>query len=66
MTAERRPAPGSGGFWSMWKGPGKKRQCRTPVCKRHGVTKVRQHGRAPYRCPECEREAQEAIYGGNR
>jgi predicted Zn-ribbon and HTH transcriptional regulator len=32
-----------------------------PTCKRHGVTKVRQTAKTPYRCSECEREAWEAA-----
>jgi hypothetical protein len=48
-------------FWK-WSGLGDNRpktRRPAPTCKTHGVTKVRQHGKAPYRCPECEREAWE-------
>jgi hypothetical protein len=27
------------------------------MCKTHGVPKVRQTAKTPYRCPECERDA---------
>lgn len=46
-------------FWK-WSGMGDNRpKTRRPVptCRVHGVTKVRQTGKTPYRCPECEREA---------
>lgn len=53
-------------FWSTYSGPGKKRPPRpAPKCKTHGTTKVRQHGRAPLRCPDCEREAYWAERGGD-
>jgi hypothetical protein len=53
-------------FWKTWDGPGKKPNPRpAPKCKTHGTTKVRQHGRAPYRCPDCEREAYWAERGGD-
>ena len=43
---------------------GPKTRRPAPNCKEHvGVTKVRQHGRAPYRCPECEREVWERGEG---
>jgi hypothetical protein len=48
-------------FWK-WSGLGDNRpktRRPAPVCKEHGVVKVRQHGKAPYRCPQCEREAWE-------
>lgn len=48
---------------TFWKGFGTRRGPKTrrpaPTCKTHGIPTVRQHGKAPYRCPECEREAWE-------
>lgn len=46
---------------TFWKGTrrGPKTRRPAPVCKAHGVTKVRQTAKTPYRCPQCEREAWE-------
>jgi hypothetical protein len=49
-------------FWKEnpeWADRGPKSRRPPPVCRRHGVPKVRQTGKTPYRCPACEREAWE-------
>jgi predicted Zn-ribbon and HTH transcriptional regulator len=48
-----------GDFWKE-SGLGTRRGPKTrrpaPTCKTHGIPKVQQTAKTPYRCPECERE----------
>jgi predicted Zn-ribbon and HTH transcriptional regulator len=60
--ASQLPGKDRVSFWKEhpeWVARGPKTRRPPPTCKEHGVIKVRQHGKAPYRCPECEREAWE-------
>lgn len=44
-------------FWSEAAPKRPKTRRPPPTCMAHGIEKVRQTAKTPYRCPACERDA---------